>query len=102
MICGAVYAELFAYPGMSEEVLRAFLLDTGVQVDFDLGDNVWRTTGAAYAQYAERRRRSGGGEPKRLLVDFVIGAHALVVADRLMTLDPDRYRSAYPTLVLIP
>jgi predicted nucleic acid-binding protein len=38
---------------------------------------------------------------KRLLADFIIGSHALAQADRLMTLDPKRYRQDFPELKLI-
>jgi len=36
-----------------------------------------------------------------LLVDFLIGAHALVQADRLMTLDAKRYQRDFPELKII-
>ena len=44
---------------------------------------------------AARRRASAGGEPKRLLLDFLVGAHVCERADRLLTLDPQRYRQAF-------
>ena len=33
---------------------------------------------------------------------FVVGAHALLMADRLLTLAANRYRTAYPELRLMP
>jgi predicted nucleic acid-binding protein len=36
----------------------------------------------------------------RLLADFIIGSHALVHADRFMTLDPKRYAREFPELKL--
>jgi len=101
VICGAVYAELLAYPGMTKEWLEHFLDDTGIDVDFELSDVVWLEAGLQYAQYAKRRRISSGNSPKRLLVDFVIGAHAAKTADQLITFDPDRYRQAFPNLELV-
>jgi predicted nucleic acid-binding protein len=45
--------------------------------------------------------RSRAGGKKRLLVDFLIGAHAFLCADRLLTLDPHRYVQNFPKLRLI-
>ncbi len=47
-------------------------------------------------------RASAGGEPKRLSVDLVIGAHARERADRLLTLHPQRYRQAFDDLRVEP
>jgi predicted nucleic acid-binding protein len=41
------------------------------------------------------------GPPRRLLVDFVIGAHALLRADRLLTLDTSLYKQDFPDLKII-
>lgn len=102
VICAPVEAELMAHPGASPAFVRAFLKDSGIRDDRSLRASVWQTAGEAFAAYAERRRLSGDGHPKRLLVDFVIGAHALLEADRLLTLDADRYRTAFPSLTLPP
>lgn len=101
IVCGPVYAELLAYPGASQSFVDDFLQQTQVMIEFDLGDRVWREAGLRYAIYAQRRRRSGGGEPKRLLVDFLVGAHALCRADRLLTIDQSRYRQDFPELKLL-
>ena len=44
---------------------------------------------------------TGGGAAKRLLVDFIIAAHALLRADRLMTLDASRYARDFPRLCMV-
>jgi predicted nucleic acid-binding protein len=36
-----------------------------------------------------------------LLADFLIGSHALVQADRLLTLDPHRYSQDFPEVRLM-
>ena len=51
---------------------------------------------------AARRPASAGAEPKRLLVDYLVGAHARERADRLLTLDPQRYRPAFEDLRIEP
>jgi predicted nucleic acid-binding protein len=74
--------------------------DTGIEAD--LGQAVWRRAAVGYAAYATRRRASAGGEPKRLPVDFLVGAHAHERADRLLTLDLQRYRGAFKGLRIEP
>jgi predicted nucleic acid-binding protein len=101
VICGPVYAELLAHPKPTEQFVDEFLITTGVEVDYLLDEKIWRQAGRRFAAYAGRWRRSGGGSPKRLLVDFLIGAHASLCADRLMTLDRDRYTQDFPRLRLI-
>jgi predicted nucleic acid-binding protein len=101
MIAAPVYLELLAYPRATPSFVDRFLAKTGITVDFDLTEEVWRGAGHAYRLYAERRRQSGAGHSKRLLVDFLIGAHAVLAADRLLTLDADRYRKDFPKLRLM-
>jgi predicted nucleic acid-binding protein len=101
VICAPVYVELRAYPNMTAEYLERFLAHTRVEVDFLIDAPVWRDAAQRFAHYAHRRRKSGGGEAKRLLVDFVIGAHASLHADRLFTLDPRRFVKDFPKLRLI-
>lgn len=87
LICGAVYAELLAGPGVSSPRLDHFLSDAGVRVDWAMEEAIWRAAGAAFGEYAARRRTSGGGPPRRVLADFLIGAHAAARGARLVTLD---------------
>ena len=105
VISGAVFAEALACPNANEAFVRRFLDQTGVVVDFELGEEAWTETGRRYARYADRRRRSSrpGAKPetKRVLADFIVGAHALLRADRMITLDRGRYRRDFPELTLI-
>ncbi len=101
VLCAAVYAEAIAHPRMTEEFLGQFLSDADVVVDFELDEQVWLEAGRRYARYAKRRRRSGQEQPRRLLADFLIGAHALLTADRLITLDKGRYERDFPELKLV-
>ena len=102
VICAPVYVELLAYPRATRTLLEQFLATTQIVTDFLLDEAVWQEAGAAYAAYAQRRRDSKAGSSKRLLVDFIVGAHAILKADRLLTLDAARYRVAFPKLVTAP
>jgi predicted nucleic acid-binding protein len=99
VVCAPVYCELLAYPSATRRFVNEFLAETGVLVDFLLDEQVWQRAATAFTAYAERRSR--GGSPKRMLVDFVVAAHALFSADRLMTLDGSRYRQDFPRLQII-
>ena len=101
MICGVVYAELLANPFLQETDAIGFLRETDIRLEFDLHESVWRETGRRYASYAKRRDRSAGGAPRRLLADFIIGSHALLQADRLLTFDATHYKSNFPELELV-
>ena len=98
VVAAPVWAELHAAPGATADFVARFLADTEIAIDTHLDAPTWHHAAQAFAAYAERRRTSGGGPPKRLLVDFVVGAHAQARADRLLTLDPDRYRTAFAGL----
>ncbi|MFZ0284006.1 MAG: type II toxin-antitoxin system VapC family toxin [Terriglobales bacterium] len=101
VVCAPVYVELLAHPKASQSFVDRFLLETGIQVDYNLEKDIWDEAGKAFTAYAERRRRSAGGSPRRLLADFLIGAHASLRADQLMTLDPSRYVRDFPRLRVI-
>lgn len=93
-----VFAELMACPGRSEAFLDSFFNDTGITVDWDVGETVWRTAGRAFQAYVARRKRHRGSGPRRILADFLIGAYALEKGYRLLTLDDRLYHVAFPGL----
>jgi len=101
VLCGVVYAETLAHPRATEAFVRQFLMDTGITVDFNLEEQVWLEAGRGYGRYAKRRRSLAKEQPKRMLADFLIGAHAMLTADRLITLDRGRYERDFPALTLI-
>lgn len=100
-IAAPVYAELLACRGMTVVRLDEFLLSTGISVDFRMEEEVWRLAGLRFAKHAAGRRAARAGQPRRLVADFVIGAHALLHADRLLTLDVRLYKQDFPDLKLI-
>lgn len=102
VICGAVYSELLAHPKMTPAVLAQFLKDTDIQPEFDTDQRIWHEAGLRYARYAVRRRKAKAGPTRRLLADFLIGAHALLEANRLITFDGADFRRDFPELQIAP
>ena len=96
------YSESLANPSYSEDQIHEFLRATSIAVDLPMLDTVWSEAGRRYGQYAVRRRHTAGEQPRRILADFLIGAHALLQADCLMTLDTRYYRQYFPELALYP
>src|SRR5207244_5997023 len=82
-------------------IIQQFCRETGILLDFLLDEQVWERAAHAFVAYAQRRRQSRAGSPKRLIMDFIVAAHPLLRADRLMTLDAIRYRQDFPKLRLL-
>jgi|SRR5271166_5790988 len=97
-VAAPVFAELVAGPGRTENFVTGFFEDTGIVIDWHLDEAIWRSAGRAFRGYAERRRRHRDSGARRILTDFLIGAHAAVHGYRLLTLDEGLYRAAFPTL----
>ena len=100
VVCGPVFAELCARAaGPPAEVLEA--LRTGqIAIDAHLSLEVWSAAGTAYGRYARRRRTSGSGVSRRILADFIIGAHAQTIGT-LVTSDVEFFRKAFPDLRVV-
>jgi hypothetical protein len=101
VVSGVVYAELLAAPLRTEQFVDRFFDDAGIEVEWEINENMLRTAGVAFQSYAEQRRRQKGLQPRRILADFLIGAHAVVNGHRLLTLDEKHYRAAFPKLELV-
>lgn len=101
VLAGPAYSELRSGPLREEAALDRFLEETGITVDWIFDEKVWREAGAAYRGYVHRRQKSGGGPARRILTDFLIGAHALARGYSLLTFDCEHYQAAFPALQLI-
>jgi hypothetical protein len=101
VVAGLVYSELMAGPLRDEASLDLFFADTGIEIDWAMNEEIWREAGHAYSGYVVRRKTSGVGPPRRILADFMIGAHALVNGHSLLTIDYEHYAAAFPTLTIV-
>jgi predicted nucleic acid-binding protein len=102
IICAVVYAELLAIPGAQVAALDAALAGRSVAVDWALSRETWIAAGQAYAAYAKRRREERPPTaPRRLLADFILGAHALHQADALLTFNAGDFQTNFPALQII-
>jgi predicted nucleic acid-binding protein len=100
VVAAPVFSELMAAPGRTERFVATFFEENGIAVDWQLSDAVWRSAGRALQSYAERRRKQKDSGARRILADFLIGAHALVGGHRLLTLDKGLYGAAFPGLAV--
>jgi predicted nucleic acid-binding protein len=100
VVAAPVFAELIAAPGRTEAFVNSFLEETRILIDWDLDEPVWRTAGRALQACAVRRRKQRDTSVRRILADFLIGAHSLVRGYRLITLDEGLYRAAFPGLTI--
>ena len=103
LVVGApVFSELMAAPARTEAFVNAFFEYTSIAIEFDLDQAIWRAAGRAFQAYAMRRsnpQRDPG--PRRILADFLIGAHASYRGYRLLTLDDHFYKIAFSDLKVI-
>ena len=91
VVCDIVYAEL-APRFVARRALDAALRDIGAEVSSIDTAIAWEA-GERWGQY-----RRAGGTRQRILADFLIGAHAAVTADALLTRDERFYSTYFPEL----
>jgi predicted nucleic acid-binding protein len=101
VVAAPVFAELLASPLRDEAFVDAFFQETGIFVDWDLKESIWRAGGRVYRSYAVRRRKHRDAGPRRILADFLIGAHALQNGFPLLTLDDRFYWANFPRLAVV-
>jgi len=101
VISGVVYAELLAAPRRSAAFVDQFCDQAGIDVEWELSERIFRMAGEVFRSYAARRRKERGTEPRRILADFLIGAHAAVNGYKLLTMDGGVSRVGFPGLVIV-
>ena len=94
IICDLVYAEL-APQFDSKAALVAMLATLNIRV-VESGLEVAFLAGVKWAEY-----RRAGGNRTRLITEFLIGAHAQLHAECLLTRDRGFYKAYFPELRLL-
>ena len=94
IINDVVYAELSVGFDRIED-LDGLLDEAGIAME-DIPREALFLAGKAF-----RRYRTAGGARSGVLPDFFIGAHAAVLGLPLLTRDAKRYRSYFPSVVLM-
>jgi len=96
VVCDAVVAEVQAMLATSDSTMDTLN---------EFGIHYLPTTeqAAVRAGFMQRRFRDRGGRRERVVADFLIGAHALMQCDALITRDAGFYRDYFKGLkVIVP
>lgn len=97
IVCEAVYAEIAGHFSRKSD-LDIFLREAGIRLSPSAPETLFKA-GHLWKQ-AGLKRPHGLASSRRLLADFLIGAHALLQAERFLTRDKGFYRSTFSGLRL--
>ena len=94
VVCDAVVAEVQAMLDTSVDLMDV-LSTLGIRFD------ATAEKAAVRAGHMNRRFRSRGGKRQRVVADFLVGAHALLQCDGLITRDAGFFRDYFKGLKII-
>lgn len=101
VVSPVVYAELLA-GGRDSEAVKRFLDEKGIEVVWRIGERAWREAGVRFGRYArDRKQQVNDFGPRRILADFLIGAHALYPSRTLLTSDARIFGTYFPELTVL-
>jgi hypothetical protein len=96
VVSGPVYAELLGLPSRTQAILDEFFSRGGIEIDWRFEEALWRAAGIAFQGYVMRRVADDKGFPRRILTDFLIGAHTVIRGYTLLTVDRRLYKTSFP------
>jgi len=95
VVCAAVVAEVQAMLDTSEDLMD-ILASVGIRFE-PMGESAAMRAGHMNKRYRSR----GGTRRERVVADFLVGAHALMQCDGLITRDAGFYRDYFKGLKLL-